>query len=793
MKTTTGAERFFERITQWPKTIILMGLLLIVVTGSFIPSIQKDTRSDAFMPPDHPALVYRDKVKEIFGLNDPMVIAIVNEGEHGVFNPQSLALVEWLTYEMEEIANIDPDRITSLATENDIIGTEDGMLVESFFDTPPITQTVANDMRKAVMDFPLYMGSLVARDGSATLIVAELGDQTQAQVVYQELLELIEDAPKGDHDTIYVAGEGAVSGYMGAYIDADAQRLNPIAGLVITIVLFFAFRTLRGTLLPNLVVLGTVASALGLMAAFDVPFFVITNALPVVLIGIAVADSIHILSQYYEEASRHPQEDGRRITIRAMTHMWRPITLTTLTTMAGFLGLTLSSIMPPMEYFGLFAMLGVAVAWLYSMTVVPAFLSVLKPKVSKAFQSNSRVDAFGRGMSFIGRFVIKRPGTVLAIAALIIVGGISGASKLELNEARITIFQEDEAIVKADGAINTHLDGAHYLDIVIETPQVEDLFKSEHLQRIESLQNYVATLAHVNGSTSIVDYLKQMNRALNNDHIAAYQTPKDAELVAQYFLLYSASGDPSDFEKEVDYDYRLANVRVRLDTGLYSVEKNVVEAVDQYLKANFNRADIKASLSGRVNIDYHWIKGLGESHFDSVGISLLLVMLMAALSLRSVTAGIITVIPVAVSVLLIYAVMGFANIWLAIGTSMFAAIAIGLGVDFSVHTIERLQVLIRKEGRSIDEAITELYPSTGRALLFNFAALTLGFGVLISSEVVPLTRFGALVAVAVTSSFIASMTILPALIKVLKPKFLGLKHSTPTQRSASLTPATEKE
>ncbi len=105
---------------------------------------------------------------------------------------------------------------------------------------------------------------------------------------------------------------------------------------------------------------------------------------------------------------------------------------------------------------------------------------------------------------------------------------------------------------------------------------------------------------------------------------------------------------------------------------------------------------------------------------------------------------------------------------------MFAAIAIGLGVDFSVHTIERLQVLIKKEGRTIDEAITALYPSTGRALLFNFAALTLGFGVLTTSEVVPLTRFGALVVVAVTSSFIASMTILPALIKVFKPRFIGL-------------------
>lgn len=793
MTQPTKAERLFTRITSWPKTIIAVGIAIIIATAQHIPTLVKDTRSDAFMPADHPALLYRDKVKETFGLNDPMVIAVVNESDHGIFNPQSLALVEWLTYEIEQIDGIDPNRISSLATQNDIIGTDDGLIVEPFFEEAPLAQSSADAIRRAVMEFPLYMGSLVARDGSATVIVAELEQQENAQQIYQQLLTLTKQAPKSEFDAIHVAGEGAVSGYMGAYIDSDARRLNPIAALIITLVLFIAFRTLRGTLLPNLVVLGTIASALGIMAASGVSFFVITNALPVVLIGIAVADSIHIMSQYYEEAAGDRNATSQQLAVRAMVQMWRPITLTTVTTMAGFFGLSLASVMPPMTWFGIFAMFGVAVAWLYSMTVVPAFLTLLKPKRSRAFKRSDHPDRFGTMMSLLGRVVIKRPGVVVAVGAVVIISGLIGASKLELNEARITVFQKDEAIVHADRAINTHLDGAHYLDIVIETDENEALFQPEHLQRIEGLQGFVATLPHVNGSTSIVDYLKQMNRALNSDDVAAYRLPADADTVAQQFLLYSASGDPDDFEKEVDYDYRLANVRVRLDSGLYSVEKAVIEATQDYIDNQFNSDDITATLSGRVNVDYHWIKRLGESHFGSVAISLLLVMLMAAITLRSIVAGIITVVPVAVSVLLIYAVMGFTNIWLAIGTSMFAAIAIGLGVDFAIHTIERLQVLIKQHGKTIDEAITALYPSTGRALLFNFAALTLGFGVLTTSEVVPLTRFGALVGVAVTSSFIASMTLLPALVKLLKPRFLGLERSEQPRASVPLKPATETE
>ena len=768
----TRAERFFEYVTQWPKTILLISLAIIIFCASFIPTLQKDTRSDAFMPPDHSAIVYREKVKEIFGLNDPMVIAIVNEGEQGVFNPKSLELVQWFSDALIDIEAIDPDRITSLATENDIIGTADGMLVDPFFDEYPDTQQVADQIRESVFDFPLYMGSLVADDGKATLIVGELLEQNEAQSVYKQLLELKEKAPVGPNDVIHIAGEGAVSGYMGTYIDNDAKRLNPIAALIIMLMLFIAFRTLRGTFLPMLVVLGTVASALGVMAAFDVSFFVITNALPVVLVGIAVADSIHILSQYYEELALKPQDSSRQITIRAMVKMWRPVSLTSLTTMAGFLGLSLASVMPPMEYFGIFAMLGVAMAWLYSMTVVPAILSMLKLKPSKAFKVSQPVDWFGRRMATLGGVVVRRPKIVLSLAALVVVAGIIGASKVELNEERITIFHKGEDIVAADHVINSKFDGSHYLDIVIETEAEEALFKPENLQRIEALQSYVETLPNVNGSTSIVDYLKQMNRSINEDKREAYQLPLDEELVAQYFLLYSASGDPSDFEQEVDYDYRLANVRVRLDSGRYTFAKEVVEAVEQYIQTNFNAPGIQANLSGRVNVDYHWIKRLGETHFASIGISLLLVFLMASLTLRSVVAGLITVLPVSLAVLLVYAVMGVAGVWLAIGTSMFAAIAIGLGVDFAIHTVERMKVLIREEGKTIDEAVGELFPSTGRALLFNFAALAMGFAVLTTSEVVPLTRFGSLVAVAVTSAFIASLMLIPALIKVFKPRFL---------------------
>jgi predicted RND superfamily exporter protein len=117
------AQHFFMMVTAKPKTVMMLGLMIIAVFASFIPGLQKDTRSDAFIPSDHPALIFRKQTEKIFGLQDPLVVAVINEDEKGVFNPHTLFLVDWLTTQISAVTQIDPARVTSLATENNILGT----------------------------------------------------------------------------------------------------------------------------------------------------------------------------------------------------------------------------------------------------------------------------------------------------------------------------------------------------------------------------------------------------------------------------------------------------------------------------------------------------------------------------------------------------------------------------------------------------------------------------------------------------------------------------------------------
>lgn len=770
------AEAVAWLIVTYPKRLVFMSLFIMVALFTALPSLYKDTRSDAFLADDNPALVYKNKVKAQFGLSDPIVIAIVNNNEKGVFNPNSLALVAWLSEQLSTLDNINSDRITSLATENNISGNDDGMDVTPFFERLSSEQTSADLIWQQVSDFPLYMGSIVADNKQSTLIVAELLDENKVEHTYQQVLELIARAPIASGDKIHVAGEGAVSGYLGRYIDIDAQMLNPIAGFVITLIILLAFRRFSPALLANVIIAASVLMTLSIMALADVPFFVITNALPVILIGISVADSMHIFSHYFDLQAHRPNDDKKQLIVETLNEMWRPITLTTLTTVAGFLGLYFAAYMPPFKYFGLFTAVGVAIAWLYSLIFLPAAMAIIKPSASKFMVAQAKQhkhDKFSGLMVKLGHLTLSNHKGVISFFAIVMLVGLFSASKLTVDEDRIATFHHSEALYKADKAINDYLDGTNNLDIVVEVKDVEGLFEPSVLAKIETLQNFALTQPNVKGATSIVDYLKQMNRSLSGGDKSHYQLPTDKGLIAQYFLIYSASSSPTDFEEEIDYDYRIANMRVQFNKGSYQETRFAIEALQRYILDEFNDENISATLSGRVNLNYHWIKDLGESHFAGLAISLLLVWLVSALLFRSFIAASFALIPVITSILLVYAAMVLFNITLGVGTSMFASVAIGLGVDFAIHTIDRLRVTFKHCQGDWDKALAALYPLTGRALFFNYIAIALGFGVLISSKVVPLMNFGIIVFISVSTSFFASMSLLPALIKAIKPAFIS--------------------
>lgn len=760
--------RWLRFVVDYRWLVLAVTFASLVAAGVLAGCLHKDTSANAYIEPGNPALLYRERVIDTFGLKEPVVIALRSNGDGGILTEDGLKSVRSLVERLEAVPNIDLDRITSLVSRSAIAGGVEGLEVSPLLPAGEVDAEMVRRVRDAVDASPLYDGTLVSKDRTATIIAAELLDEKLNAETYQAVLELSRSLPMAQDMEVFVAGAGAITGYFSSYIDRDAGRLVPFTALAVTIVLFCAFFTIRSAALPMFIAAATIVVTLGAMAASGVAFYAITNGMVVVLIGISVAEPMHLFGEYYSLLRERPHERNAALVIAAMQNVWRPIALTSLTTVVGFLSLWATSTMPPIRYFGLFGALGVAVAWVLTVSWLPAVMTLLSPKPSRLMQrvDSDIADPAGRMVLKLGSFVTRGPRAVLLVSSVLCGVALAAATLVRVDHARIENFNKSEPLYVADREINRTLAGTNHLDIVIEAGAADGILEPATLHKMEALQRYVQTLEGVGAVTSIVDYIKQLNRAVDGGGEASYIIPDDGSLIAQLMLTYQASAPPTEFQSLIDSANRTALVRVWLQADRWSEQRKVVLATRSYIEREFGSGPVTATLTGRVMLDYEWVQSVSSGHALSVIASTLSVLLMCIVIFRSFRDGLLCLAPLFVSVVLVYAVMGLFDIWLGVATSMFAAVAIGLGIDLAIHMVARARKAERM-GLDTDAAIVYVYRSTGRAVLFNAAAVGLGFGILTLSAAPPIRMFGILVATAIVGAFVAALTVLPALLKVM--------------------------
>lgn len=777
MFTTT----FFERITKHPKTALLLAALLVISMASGLRTLIKDTSIEAFVPTGHPSLAANNAVRETFGLTDAIAVAIVTTDD-SIFTPQALTHIAEVTDFLQSLQNLRKDRVVSLATESSIQGLEGAVDVAAYLDDDAATLDTAAiaELRNRWLAMPPHQGTLVSKDESAAIIMGEIVDITQAQATYQAVRNFVNTRTTNQLQ-FHVAGPGAVSGYFSAYIEQDARKLLPIGFLLVLVFVFLAFRRASALTGPLLIIFSTLAGTLGVMAWLGVPYYAITNALAVVLVAIAVADAIHVLSAYYESRAQQPEANVRVWVAQAMSSIAKPIVLTTLTTMVGFVGIGMVSVMPPIEAFAWFACFGSALAGVLTLLVLPSLLIINPPAPSDVFNrpNGLRAEALDEATDQatqppkLARLLTKcahlgaanpwlTTGLFLATACL----ALLGANQIQIDRSQIDNFAADEPIRVADELINTTFAGTAFLNLVISAEQDDALLETEHMQSIADLQTFVEQQPHVTKTVSIADYLSLLDAAIETRPINnTRRLPTAQDAIAQYLLVYEASGSPTDFEEEIDPYYSTALIRVFLDAPKFSDNKQTVENIQAYLDKNYATGELRATLAGEVNLTYHWMQQLIDTHFLGIAVSLGLVLIIACLLFRSLRFGCIAVLPVVFTVLAIYGVMGYLGVNLEPPTSMFAAIAIGVGVDFAIHLVARLRDVQIRTDLQFDDALNTALPSTARACFFNAAALTVGFSVLTLSDLPTLQRFGGLISLAALASFAASLLLVPALFR----------------------------
>lgn len=767
LASNTTSERFFYCVTARPYWVLFAAALTIAVCGAGLTKLVKNTSLKAFIPADHEALVTDNRATDIFGLSDSIAIALVTTDGSTVFRPDVLALVSRISDRLADLENIRYGRIASLATESSINGDAGAVNIDPYIDPYLLDNITAASSHKRWQRMTPHQGTLVSEDGRGAIVMAELVDADQADITYEAVLGIVASLKLPGID-IHVAGPGAVSGYLSRYIDKDARKLVPLAFLLILVFIYLAFRRAAALPGPLLVVVGSTAGSLGIMAWSGVSFFAITNALPIVIVAISVADAIHILSAYYKFREQDNKGSTQDLVVRAMVSMARPITLTTLTTIAGFLGIAVMSIMPPITFFAIFASLGVSLAWGFSMFVLPNIMVLKNPGRSPAFMTwrDDRPSRLGATLTKIGSFALLRFRTVLVAFLLVTVAAAYGASQLRVDRSQVENFTADEPIRIADELINEQFAGTAFLDIIVETDKPQGLLQVENMRKVRDLQVYFESLPHVRKTVSIVDYVSQLHGAiegLTKVEIDERRLPNSDAALSETLFVYEISGDPTDLEEEIDADYQHALVRGVLDAHYFSQNRIAVESLQRYIDEAFNQPGLTATLTGDVNVSYHWMRSLQTSHFNGVILSLMLVLTASIFVFRSPVAGLISVVPVLFTVLVLYACMGYLGIYLEPATSMFAAIALGVGVDFAIHLVDRLRAASKEHDGDLLAAMDIALPPVARACFYNSAALGLGFSVLTVSDLPTLMRFGGLIALASFASFLTALIIVPAL------------------------------
>jgi hydrophobe/amphiphile efflux-3 (HAE3) family protein len=773
---------FFERVVNWPKLTIISVVLLTFTLASQMQYMKIDTDTESFIPAGHEATLNNDRMKEIFGTADLLWVGVIRD-DGGVYQTDTLQLIQELTEKTRLVSGIVDQDVVSLATEDNIYGTADGMEVEPFMEDVPVDAEALKQLRSSLKAFDIYDGFIVAKDGSAAAILAELEPQEllikrglDKFAVYQSIQKLVDEAAVSRPEVFHVAGLPVAEATLGLYIQKDMAVMLPLVFLVLMVLLFFTYRSLRGVVIPMVVVVFSVIAALGIMAGLGVPMYPTGTMIPVVLMAIGVADAIHILGKYYELVLTRPDADKRAIVLETMAEMWQPVVLTSLTTAAGFFSFIMMG-MVPLEMMGMFIAVGILYAMAVSLTLVPAMLYLMPVKASKKLMQASQESGLQRagmiayGLALIGHWVRRHHVKTLFITSGLTFIAAAGASLVYVQDSYIANFQRDSEIVRADKEINKRFVGSYQRNILLDAKSADAFYDSKILKNVWAFQQEVEQVEGVGGSISIADFIRRMNRVMNEDRPEMAKIPNSSDLIAQYLLLYSFSGAPDDFAEVVDSEYRQANIRIFCTSDNFIAGSHVEKSIDELAHKYFDPIGVEWSIAGNAHVGYVQTKMITENLRFNILTTVFTIFLFAWAMMRSLVAGLFVMVPVLAAVILNFAIMGVTGVTIGWGSSMFTSVAICIGVDYAIHLIYKVKHEYQRL-QSIEEALPLSLATTGKTIFFNAIVVVAGFMVLLASQMPPNQQMGLLVSIAMLSSFVATLTVLPALIMTARPKFI---------------------
>lgn len=748
-----------------PKLVFaITGLAVLVALAAFI-RVKVDTDPENMLPEKEFVRVFNHEVKKEFAIYDYIVLGVVNEQDpQGVFNPRTLEIIYKITDEVKNIPGVIAYELMSLANKDDIEQAGPGVIsFRWLMGNPPYTPQDALRIKTRALENPLFYDTLISRDAKALCIYVPIEQKNLSYRVAKDIQKILKKYP--GHEQYYLTGLPLAEDAFGVEMFWQMGISAPLAVLVIFLLMWWFFKHLALVVMPLVMAVVVVIITMGLMVGLGFPIHIMSSMIPIFLLPIAVLDSIHILNEFFEQY-RTFKDKNKTITF-VLKELYRPNLFTSLTTVAGFFSLSFAPI-PPVQVFGIAVAFGVALAWLLTVLLIPAYIALLNERKLGDFGVHAgelKQGFLSRFLSAWGRFTVKRWKAVLIGTVCLIGFAIYGITHIQINDNPTKWFNKKHPIRLADKVLNAHFGGTYssYLVLEAKNKEAQVFLEPQMLRYVDDLQVYLAQQGKVGKSTSLADITKKIYYELLGGDKKNNIVPATPQAVAQALISFENSHKPDDLWHFVNPDYSKLNLWLQLTSGDNRDMAAVVRQAEGYFRQNPAPFEITYHWAGLTYINMVWQdKMVGGMLVNFLG-SFFIVLFMMIILFKSPATGLLAMLPLSVTILVIYSSLGFTGKEYDMPVAVLSALTLGLAVDFAIHFIERARMLYA-QNNSWPETCAGIFEAPARALIKNALVISIGFLPLFASPLVPYNTVGFFMFMIMFVASIVTLMVLPALI-----------------------------
>ncbi len=743
---------------RWLTVLLSLAVMAILAAGGqFIKVVDVDVRNH--FGKDNPYIIALDRLENTYSISDVALVAVAPR-DGNVFTRKTLVAIEDLTEQLWRTPYV--TRVDSIVNYTHSEGREDELIVEQLVDDAgSLNEKDIGRVKKIALETEELAGRLVSRDGRVAGLVVSVtlpDNREQGKSEVTGYLHATAAAARAKHPDIdyHLTGEVVLNRAMRDAIDDDTGILGPIAFLTMMVFALLLLRSIWGTVGIVLTLIAVMASAMGFTGWTGMKFFGESGAALFVLMAVTVAHSVHIIEAM--QAGLREGKDRKQAAIDSLhANMW-PVFLTSLTTAIGFLSLNFAD-MPPFRVMGNMVAFGVLCAFVFSVTLLPAFLSLM-PMRSRPLPAG-KPDLFDR----LGRFVVSHRTTLLWSSGIVIVVLIAGISRIELKENWLELLDDSYEFRRSTDFVSKNFSGVETYEYSLKSAREGGVTDIGYLRRVDAFAEWYRAQPEVSHVFALTDIVKRLNKNLHGDDPKFYRLPDDPELAAQYLLLYEFSlPEGRDLNNIIDIERSSTRVTVTLKS-LATKEKIALDNRAQaWLRQNAPGMETEATgvaVVGARSIQRN-IEGMLIGTFAAMSIVSLLLLIV----FKSVRLGLISLIPNFVPAAMAMGLWGYAVGEVGVAASVVTAIAFGIIVDDTIHFMTKYQ-RARNNGSLPSESVQSAFRSVGKALFATTIVFGLGFMVFGASGMATNQALGLLVGMTVIIALAADFLFLPPLLMAL--------------------------